>query len=143
MTDTPIIAGFYPDPSICRVDDDYYIANSSFEYAPGVPIWHSSDLWTQIGNALRGPSELPAGTSLGSTGIYAPTLRHHEGRFWLVTTDIARIQHGHLITSAEDAAGPWSEPVFTAGTIGIDPDLCLDENGICHLTWASFHPNLP
>lgn len=144
MGDAPIIAGFYPDPSICRVGDDYYIANSSFEYAPGVPIWHSTDLrhWNQVGNALHGPSQLPPGASLASSGIYAPTLRHHDGRFWLVTTDIAEIQRGHLIVSAESAAGPWSEPVHTAGTVGIDPDLSWDEDGVCHLTWASFHPNL-
>jgi hypothetical protein len=145
MTDAPIIAGFYPDPSICRVGDDYYIANSSFEYAPGVPIWHSTDLrhWNQVGHALRGPRPLPAGASMASSGIYAPTLRHHDGRFWLVTTDIGEIQRGHLIVSAQNASGPWSEPVYTAGTIGIDPDLSWDEDGVCHLTWASFDPSLP
>ncbi|MFI8778140.1 family 43 glycosylhydrolase [Brachybacterium paraconglomeratum] len=145
MADAPIIAGFHPDPSICRVGEDFYIANSSFEYSPGVPIWHSTDLrhWGQIGHALRGPSPLPPGASLASTGIYAPTLRHHDGRFWLITTDIAEIQRGHLIVSAEDAAGPWSEPVYTTGTVGIDPDLCWDEAGVCHLTWASFDPGLP
>lgn len=144
MADVPIIAGFYPDPSICRAGDDYYVANSSFEYAPGVPIWHSTDLrqWNQVGNALEGPSRLPPGANLASSGIYAPTLRHHDGRFWLVTTDIAEIQRGHLIVSAENAAGPWSEPVYTQGTIGIDPDLCWDEHGVCHLTWASFDPNM-
>jgi xylan 1,4-beta-xylosidase len=144
MTDAPIIAGFYPDPSICRLGDDYYIANSSFEYSPGVPIWHSPDLrhWNQVGHALRGPSPLPHGAPPASSGIYAPTLRNHDGRFWLVTTDIGEIQRGHLIVSAEEAAGPWSEPVHTAGAIGIDPDLCFDEAGVCHLTWASFSPQL-
>lgn len=144
MTDVPIIAGFYPDPSICRAGDSYFIANSSFEYAPGVPVWRSEDLreWRQVGNALTRPSQLPAGSGAASSGIYAPTLRHYDGRFWLVTTNIDEIQRGHLIVSADDPAGPWTDPVYTTGTIGIDPDLCWDENGVCHLTWASFHPQL-
>ncbi len=144
MTAIPIIPGFHPDPSICRVGDDYYIANSSFEYAPGVPISHSRDLvtWTLVGNALTRPSQLTPSAGAASAGIYAPTLRHHDGRFYLITTNVAEVSRGHLIVSADDPAGPWSEPVHTRGTVGIDPDLSWDENGICHLTWASFHPAL-
>src|SRR5689334_9501085 len=88
----PVIAGMHPDPSVCRVGDDYYLACSSFEYFPGVPIFHSRDLinWTQIGNALERPSQLslPPETP-SSSGIYAPTLRFHDGRFWLITTNVA------------------------------------------------------
>ncbi|MFF9204608.1 family 43 glycosylhydrolase [Streptomyces sp. NPDC014986] len=141
---TPVIAGFHPDPSVCRVGDAYYLANSSFEYVPGVPIHHSTDLltWTHIGNALTRPSQLTPHAGTASSGIYAPTLRHHDGRFWLVTTNISEIRRGHLIVSAERPEGLWTDPVHVAGTIGIDPDLTWDETGVCHLTWASFHPGL-
>src|SRR3954471_16946889 len=85
----PVIAGFFPDPSVCRVGEDYYLACSSFEYFPGVPVFHSRDLvgWRQIGNALDRPGQLdlPADTP-ASMGIYAPTIRHHDGLFYLVTT---------------------------------------------------------
>ena len=135
---TPVVPGFYPDPSVCRVGDDYYLAHSSFEYAPGVPIWHSRDLltWEQIGHALDRPDHIPARAGRPSGGIFAPTLRHHDGRFWMTTTDYHRLYDGQLIVSAEDPAGPWSDPVFVHGTVGIDPDLAWDEDGTCHLTWT-------
>jgi hypothetical protein len=140
MSSTPVIRGFYPDPSICRVGDTYYLANSSFEYAPGVPIWRSTDLlrWEQIGNALDRPTQLPQRVGRPSGGIFAPTLRHHEGRFWMVTTDYHRIFDGQLLVWADDPAGPWSDPVFTTGAVGIDPDLAWDEDGTCHMSWAGF-----
>jgi xylan 1,4-beta-xylosidase len=123
----PVIPGFHPDPSICRVGDDYYLVCSSFEYFPGVPIFHSTDLvnWTQIGNVLDRPSQLnlPAGTT-SSGGIYAPTLRHHDGRFWMITTNVN--DRGNLLVTATDPAGPWSEPVRLPGVPGIDPDLAWD-----------------
>lgn len=77
----PILMGFYPDPSICRKGEDYYIVNSSFVYAPGVPIFHSRDLahWEQIGNILDRPSQLPVAGADISDGIYAPTIRYHDG----------------------------------------------------------------
>ncbi|MEV7094254.1 glycoside hydrolase family 43 protein [Amycolatopsis sp. NPDC051045] len=141
----PIVAGFHPDPSICRVGDAYYLANSSFEYVPGVPIRRSTDLvsWELLGHALTRPDQLPPSDGAANTGVYAPTLRHHDGRFHLVTTDILEAHRGHLIVTAEDPAGPWSGPVHVGGTTGIDPDLCWDDAGVCHLTWASFAPELP
>jgi xylan 1,4-beta-xylosidase len=140
MGGNPIIPGFYPDPTICRVGEDYYIAVSSFEYFPAVPIFHSRDLvrWTQIGNVLDRVSQLDLRTAIDSGGIFAPTLRHHDGRFWLVTTDQARMAQGHLIVSAVDPAGPWGEPVFVAGALGVDPDLAWDADGVCYLTWSTF-----
>lgn len=140
----PILSGFHADPSICRVGDTYYLANSSFEYVPGVPISRSTDLvsWELIGHALTRPSQLTPSTGAASSGIYAPTLRHHHGRFFLVTTNIDEVQRGHLIVTADDPAGPWSDPVHVTGTVGIDPDLAWDDDGICHLTWASFLPTL-
>ncbi|MCL1900326.1 MAG: glycoside hydrolase family 43 protein, partial [Promicromonosporaceae bacterium] len=141
---TPIISGFHPDPSICRVGDTYYLATSTFEYLPGVPLHRSTDLvnWDLLGNALEGPHQLPPNAGRGLVGIYAPTLRHHDGRFWLVTTDVGRVREGQLIVWADDPAGPWSEAIFVRGAIGIDPDLAWDEDGVCHLTWASALPTL-
>lgn len=139
MTSNPIVSGFHPDPSICRVGDDYYLVTSSFEYAPGVPILHSRDLlnWTQIGNVLDRDDQLDLAGSFGSSGIYAPTIRHHDGRFFVVTSNVGRYSDGHLIVSAEDPVGPWSTPVYTAGAVGIDPDLSWDDGGVCHLTWSA------
>jgi len=138
---TPILPGFHPDPSICRVGDEYYLVTSTFEYFPGVPIFSSTDLvtWTQLGNVLDRESQLSLGPGAG--GIFAPTLRHHDGRFWMITTQIDRIGDGHLIVSAPSPTGPWSDPVFTTGTIGIDPDLAWDDDGTCYLTWTRIGPN--
>jgi xylan 1,4-beta-xylosidase len=132
----PVIAGFHPDPSVCRVGDDYYLACSSFEYFPGVPIFHSVDLvhWEQIGNALDRPSQLVLPPDIpSSAGVYAPTLRHHDGQFWLITSNVGV---GNLIVTAEDPAGPWSEPILMPGVPGIDPDLAWDEEGRCWCTVA-------
>ena len=87
----PIIAGFHPDPSMCRVGTDYYLVTSSFEYAPGVPLFRSADLrsWEQVGHVLARPSQLDVSAAPGSGGITAPSLRFHDGRFWLVTTNLA------------------------------------------------------
>ena len=133
----PVVPGFHPDPSICRAGTDYYLACSSFEYFPGVPIFHSRDLvhWTQIGNVLDRPSQLylPPGTT-SSAGIYAPTLRHHDGRFWLITTNVSG--EGNLLFTAADPAGPWSDPIRAPGVAGIDPDLAWDTDGTCWCTFA-------
>ena len=137
----PVLPGFHPDPSICRVGEDYYLVNSSFEYAPGVPLSTSRDLltWTPVGNVLDRATQLnvQTGTAGASGGVYAPTLRHHDGRFWLVTTNIHDFGRGHLLVSATDPAGPWSDPVHIDGAMGIDPDLAWDDDGVCHLTWSS------
>ncbi|NUP52839.1 MAG: glycoside hydrolase family 43 protein [Catenulispora sp.] len=133
----PILPGFHPDPSICRVGDDYYLVCSSFEYFPGVPIFHSRDLvhWRQLGNVLDRPSQLRLTRAWSSGGVYAPTLRHHEGRFHLITTN-ASSEGGNLLVTATDPAGPWSEPVPLPGVPGIDPDLAWDEDGTCWCTVA-------
>jgi len=133
----PIVSGFHPDPTICRVGDEYYLAHSSFEYFPAAPIFHSRDLvtWQQIGNILDRRSQFRHGAEGPSTGIYGSTLRHHDGRFWFVTTNVSSFDDGQMIVHAEDAAGPWSEPVFVPDAIGIDPDLTWDHDGTCYLTW--------
>ncbi|WP_456823585.1 family 43 glycosylhydrolase [Cellulomonas sp. P5_E12] len=133
----PVIAGFHPDPSVCRVGEAFYLACSSFEYAPGVPVFRSVDLvdWTLVGHALDRPDQLALARVGPSGGIYAPTLRHHDGRFWLVTTNVDD-GPGHLVVSAADPAGPWSAPVRIEEAGGIDPDLAWDDLGTCYLTWS-------
>ncbi|MEJ2857847.1 MULTISPECIES: glycoside hydrolase family 43 protein [unclassified Saccharothrix] len=133
----PVLPGFHPDPTVCRVGDDYYLACSSMEYFPGVPIFHSRDLvhWTQIGNALDRPDQLVLPLdSPSSAGVYAPTLRHHDGRFWLITTNVSR--QGNLLVTATDPAGPWSKAVPLPDLPGIDPDLAWDDDGNCWCTIA-------
>lgn len=129
----PILSGFYPDPSICRVGSDYYLVNSTFDYFPGVPIFHSTDLvhWTQIGNVLDRPEQLPLDNdNFAGAGIYAPTLRYHDGTFYMITTNIGS-SLGNFIVTASDPAGPWSDPI-PLGSDGIDPSLFFDDDGRCY-----------
>ena len=129
----PIVPGFNPDPSICRVGDDYYMATSTFEYFPGVPIYHSKDLvnWQMIGHALHRPSQLNLDGVECSGGIFAPTLRHHNGIFYMITTLVGRGKGlpGNFIVTATNPAGPWSEPHWIEDAPGIDPSLLFDDDG--------------
>ncbi|MGN0229135.1 MAG: glycoside hydrolase family 43 protein [Muribaculaceae bacterium] len=127
----PIIPGFHPDPSICRVGDDYYIVNSTFQYFPGVPIYHSRDLvnWEQIGNVLNRESQLQLGTSSSWDGIYAPTIRYNDGVFYMVTTNLSG--RGNFFVTATNPAGPWSEPIWLKQG-GIDPSFYF-EDGRCYM----------
>ena len=125
----PIIPGFYPDPSLCRVGRDFYLVNSSFEYFPGVPIFHSRDLvhWRQIGHVLARRSQLDLSGVRSSGGIYAPTLRHHRGRFFLVTTHVGG--GGNFLVTALRPQGPWSDPVWIDEG-GFDPSLFFDRGRV-------------
>jgi len=124
----PILPGFHPDPSVCRVGDDFYLVTSSFEYFPGVPIFHSRDLvsWRPIGHCLNRPSNLPLAGAAASGGIWAPTLRHHDGVFYLTTTNMSGL--GNFIVTASAPEGPWSDPIPVAQP-GIDPSLFFDDDG--------------
>lgn len=132
----PIVSGFAPDPSLCRVGDDFYLINSTFEYFPGVPIYHSRDLvhWELMGHCLNRASQLPLQDVGASGGIYAPTLRHHSGTFFMVTTNVTK--GGNFIVHTSDPAGAWSEPVWVSAG-GIDPSLFFDEDGTCYYTAQS------
>lgn len=123
----PVISGFHPDPSVCRVGDDYYLVTSSFEYFPGVPVFHSKDLinWTKIGHCLTRPSQLKLDKCAPSAGIYAPTIRYNEGRFYMVTTNVSG--GGNFYVSTDNPAGEWSEPIFVEQG-GIDPTLYFEGN---------------
>jgi xylan 1,4-beta-xylosidase len=132
----PILPGFYPDPSICRVGDDYYLITSTFEYFPGLPIFHSRDLvhWHQIGHVLNRPSQLPLDGVRPSGGLYAPTIRYSNGVFYVINTLVAGLtKAGNFIVTATDPAGPWSEPYWLESAPGIDPSLFFDDADTnCH-----------
>ena len=127
----PIIPGFYPDPSICKKGDDYYLVTSSFEFFPGVPIFHSRDLvnWKQIGHCLTRKSQLDLDGIAASKGIYAPTIRYHDGMFYMVTTNTTKL--GNFYVTATDPAGEWSEPIKVEQG-GIDPSLFWDDDDTCY-----------
>ncbi|WP_270168872.1 glycoside hydrolase family 43 protein [Paenibacillus sp. SYP-B4298] len=129
----PILPGFYPDPSIVRAEDAYYLINSSFEYFPGVPIFRSYDLlhWEQIGHVLDRISQLDVRDRLSSDGIFAPTIRYHAGTFYMITTDVRGI--GNFYVTATDPAGPWSDPILVPHG-GIDPSLFFDDDGKVYVT---------
>ncbi|AEF18087.1 Xylan 1,4-beta-xylosidase [Thermoanaerobacterium xylanolyticum LX-11] len=124
----PIIPGFHPDPSICRVGEDYYLVTSSFEYFPGVPIFHSKDLvhWRQIGYCLTRRSQLELEYAKNSMGIWAPTLRYYNGRFYMITTNVSH--GGHFYVYTDDIYGEWSDPIWIEGD-GHDPDIFFDDDG--------------
>jgi len=130
----PILPGYYPDPSICRVGNDFYMITSSFMLYPGVPIFHSTDLvhWEQIGNVLDRPSQLHlSGTPLAG-GIMAPTIRYHEGVFYIINTNFS--SKGNFIVTATDPRGPWSDPIWLPDVEGIDPSLFFDDDGRCYVS---------
>lgn len=125
---TPILTGFYPDPSICRVGEDYYLISSTFAYFPGIPIFHSRDLvnWRQIGHVVHRPEQLKY-DNLGVTrGIFAPAISHSNGTFYVVCTMVDG--GGNFLMTATDPAGPWSDPVWLPFE-GIDPSLFFDDDG--------------
>jgi alpha-N-arabinofuranosidase len=133
----PVISGFYPDPSICRKDDDYYLVTSSFEYFPGVPLFHSKDLihWEQIGYCLTSHDQLALGDAVGPSGIYAPTIRYHQDRFYMITTNCAA--GGNFFVYTDNINHEWSPPVWIDKR-GIDPSLFFDDDGKVYYTKTNF-----
>lgn len=133
----PIISGYNPDPTICRVGEDYYIMNSSFEYFPGVPIYHSRNLanWELQGYVLTSKNQLDLDKVAPSKGIYAPTLRYHNGYFFMCTTNVGK--KGNFIVYSKDILHGWSEPVWVEQE-GIDPSLLFDDDGKVYFCTAVF-----
>jgi xylan 1,4-beta-xylosidase len=125
----PILAGFHPDPTICRVGDDYYLANSSFCYFPGIPLFHSRDLvnWTPVGHVITRPSQAKFDGLGISRGVFAPALSFHNGTFYLVTTLVDA--GGNCFFTAKDPTGPWSDPIWLREVDGIDPSFFFDRDG--------------
>jgi len=145
MVNNPILKGFNPDPSICRVGDDYYMVTSTFEYFPGVPVYHSKDLvnWKIIGHAIHRANQLEFSDIPATHGIFAPTIRYHKGTFYMITTfvtkqkdqeSISDVKGGNFIVTAKNPAGPWSDPHWIDNAPGIDPSLFFDDNGKVYYT---------
>jgi xylan 1,4-beta-xylosidase len=132
----PILPGYYPDPSILRVGEDYYLVNSSFTHFPGLPVWHSKDLvhWTQIANAVNRPSQADFGTLEISRGLFAPAINYHDGTYYIINTcvDCVPDDRENFLITATNPAGPWSEPV-TLGFDGIDPSIFFDKDGRAYI----------
>ncbi|EUC27514.1 glycoside hydrolase family 43 protein [Bipolaris zeicola 26-R-13] len=145
----PIISGVNADPSIIRVEDDYFIATSSFEYFPGLPIYHSKNLvdWNLIGHGLTTRNGIFDRALLTSGGIFAPTIRYHNGTFFLTTNYADGFnpsdQRPFFITTNDIFSGDWSKPIYFEQT-GIDPDLFFDDDGCVYLSTGlpEFAPQL-
>ena len=137
----PVIRGGYPDPSICKVGETFYLVNSSFEYFPGLPIHKSKDLinWELIGYGLNRKSQVDSTVNLidvqSNGGIHAPTIRHKDGVYYIITTNVyydekeKKAEMVNFIITAKNPAGPWSDPIHILGAPGIDPDLFFDDDG--------------
>ncbi|HEX8462458.1 MAG TPA: glycoside hydrolase family 43 protein [Segetibacter sp.] len=136
----PILAGFYPDPSIVRVGSDYYLVNSTFAYFPGIPVLHSKDLvnWTTIGHVITRTAQMDFTGRGVSRAIFAPTIRYHNGLFYVTCTLIDG--KGNFVVTAKNPAGPWSNPTWLP-IDGIDPSLFFDDNGKCYITYNSNPPD--
>lgn len=121
----PIISGFYPDPSVCYADGFFYLVCSTFQYFPGIPLFRSTDMitWEQIGHVLTRDSQLDLSEARASQGLFAPTIRYHEGRFYMIVTHVNN--GGNFIVHTEDIMGEWSDPIFINHG-GIDPSLLFD-----------------
>src|SRR5690242_19534929 len=132
----PLIPGFNPDPSIVKVGEDYYLATSTFEYLPGIPVYHSTDLvnWDRIGHVVDREGQLDSRDVPTLGGAWAPTIRFHDGLFYVAVTDA--MARGTLVFTAEDPAGPWSDGLAIEGAIGIDQDLAWDEDGTAYMTYS-------
>lgn len=122
----PIIKGFNPDPSICRVGEDYYLVTSSFEYFPGIPVYHSTDLvnWEHIGNCIEHAKQLPLDNAKSSGGVWAPTIRYNNGKFYVTAT---YAEKGNFIVSSANPAYGWSDAVWTDFE-GIDPSIFFENS---------------
>lgn len=133
----PILTGMNPDPSICRVGEDYYLITSTFEYFPGVPIYQSKDLvhWKLIGHALSTAANNPLmGAASGTGGQYAPTIRYHDGTFYVICTNYGGWgSQGVFYVTATNPAGPWSDPHWLNNWY-VDPSLMFENDSVYYLS---------
>jgi xylan 1,4-beta-xylosidase len=137
----PILAGFYPDPSICRVGDDYYLVNSSFSYFPGIPVFQSKDLvhWSLIGHVMDRPEQLNLDSLGVSREIFAPAIRYKDGVFYVTCTFVDG--GGNFVVTSRTPRGPWSDPVWLPQVDGIDPSLFFDDDSRAYLIYNSAAPD--
>lgn len=143
----PVLTGFFPDPSVVRVGEDYYIINSTFEYFPAIVISHSKDLvnWKQIGHVFSKSEDLDLSYFFDGMGIWAPDISYHDGEFYILyclvqlskdrTTNI----RGNYMVKSENILGPWSKPVQITN-FGSDPSLFVDEDGENYMLFAAGIP---
>ncbi|KAL2830365.1 glycosyl hydrolase [Aspergillus pseudoustus] len=166
----PIIPGFAPDPSIVRIHDMFYLVTSSFHLFPGLPIYASRDLiaWRHIGNAIHRPTQLSLARSStklnpldngsgekapATGGLYAPTIRHYNGKTYIVCTNVVYDPgrdkgdwasgltfQNFIVSTADIGIGVWSDPVFFEYH-GIDPDLFVDDDGRAYLAGSAWTPS--
>ena len=129
----PIIPGFYPDPSICRVGEDYYLVCSSFELCPAIPLFHSRDLahWEQLCYVMTPENGFHVEKNCGNGGVMAPTIRYYNGTFYVINCNFS--DRGNFIVTAENPAGPWSQPHWLDDVPGIDASIFFDEDGQCYI----------
>ncbi|SDW70405.1 alpha-N-arabinofuranosidase [Lutibacter oricola] len=137
----PILQGFYPDPSICKAHDSYYLVNSTFAYFPGIPIFKSNDLvnWEQIGNVLDRPEQLDLDGLDVSRGVFAPAIRYNNGIYYVTCTIVAG--KNNFFVTATNPEGPWSNPIWLPEVEGIDPSLFFDDNGKVYIIYNSDAPD--
>ena len=138
----PVLPGFHPDPSIVRVDDDFYAVTSTFSWFPGLPIFHSTDLvnWRLIGNAIDRPGQVDFSGLGTNRGLFAPAITHHDGLFWIVNTCIEC--GDNFVITARDPAGPWSDPAWLDFG-GIDPSLYFEDDGTAWIVYNDAPPGEP
>ncbi|WP_457947746.1 family 43 glycosylhydrolase [Pseudarthrobacter sp. alpha12b] len=141
MHSNPILSGFNPDPSIVSTPDGYYIATSSFEYLPGLPIYHSEDLegWELVGHVATRDEQVGLAHVPTPGGVWAPTLRYRDGVFYLIVS-VFLGGRGCVVFTATDPGGPWSDGTVIEAVDGIDPDLAWDGDGTAYVTFAR-HPD--
>lgn len=138
----PILAGFYPDPSILKVEKDYYLINSTFSYFPGIPVFHSRDLknWKQIGHVIDRPGQMDFLGERMTRGLFAPAISFYKGLYYVTCTDIDH--DGNFVVTASKPEGPWSQPVKLPEVRGIDPSLYFDEeSGKAYIVYNSDAPD--
>lgn len=137
----PIIRGYNPDPSICRVEDTFYLVTSTFEYFPGITIYKSENLvnWELVGHCLSDHDDLVLDGCRPSGGLFAPTIRYHDGHFFVMCTNTT--DKGNFIIHADDINGPWSKPHWVDQG-GIDPSLLFDEDGKVYLHSSVEHDGI-
>ena len=140
MLPNPLLSGFNPDPSIVLADGAYHLVTSTFEYLPAIAVYRSTDLvtWAHIGNVATRPEQVGVDDVATGGGVWAPTIRHRDGVFYIIVT-VAMSPRGCVVFTATDPAGPWSDGITIEGVDGMDPDLAWDDDGTAYVTFSGLY----